>query len=161
MNTAYLLLGTNLGDRLINLRNAINHINKDCGKVVSLSSIYETAPWGFTEQDNFLNQVIILNTQLEPTALMEKLLSIEVEMGRIRTIKLGPRIIDIDILLIDSKVVNNDTLTLPHPELANRRFALIPLAEVASDIMHPVLHNTISQLLETCTDTGEVKNYRG
>ena len=159
MNTAYLLLGSNLGNRLANIHLAIHKIKDKCGKVLHTSSIYETAPWGYMEQDNFLNQVIVLQTSLEATELMEQLLAIEIELGRIRSIKLGPRIIDIDILLIDNKVVNNATLTLPHPEIANRRFALIPLAEVDGKIVHPLLDKTITMLLEECTDSGDVQKF--
>lgn len=157
MHKAYLLLGTNLGNRLAYLQQAEQFIQAMCGRVISQSSIYETAAWGLTDQPSFYNKVLVIETALLPEYLMQMLLSIEEKMGRKRTIKLGPRIIDIDILLIDTLINNSPLLTLPHPALPQRKFALMPLAEVAATIIHPILKKTIAQLLFACTDTLNVQ----
>jgi 2-amino-4-hydroxy-6-hydroxymethyldihydropteridine diphosphokinase len=151
--TAYLLIGGNLGDRAQNLQRAAELVESGCGDIIAVSAVYETAAWGFSEQPAFLNQVLVLHTLIPPLELMEKLLSIELEMGRVRGEKLGPRIIDIDILLIDGMVMETDTLTIPHPSLHLRRFALEPLAEVAAHVNHPVFQKTIAELLTDCPDT--------
>ncbi len=150
--TAYILIGGNIGDRFLNLQTAKELIKKNCGTILNESSIYQTAAWGITEQPNFLNQVLILTTTLEPEILMQKLLSIEESMGRKRTIKFGPRIIDLDILLIDDLVIKTELLSVPHPALPERKFALIPLNEIAPDLLHPVEKKSISQLLTDCND---------
>jgi len=152
MNTAFLLTGGNLGDRLQNLQQAYNLIEKNCGHISQSSSVYKTAAWGFTEQPDFYNQALQLETELSAEKLMGALLSIEKNMGRERDIKMGPRIIDIDILLLNDIVLNSSLITIPHPRLAERRFALTPLAEIAADITHPVLHKTIKELLAECKD---------
>lgn len=152
MNTAYLLIGGNLGNRSAYLQEAIHEIGQSCGNIVHSSAIYETAAWGLTDQPNFYNQALAVQTELSPEKLMQQLLRIEEKMGRKRTIKLGPRIIDLDILLIDELVISSGLLTLPHPALPDRRFALLPLNEIAPALVHPVLHKTIQQLLKECTD---------
>ena len=157
MHTAYLLIGGNLGNRSENLDQAIELIEKTCGSIVSKSSIYETAAWGLTEQPDFLNQVLVLQTKLEPENLMQQLLLIEEAMGRIRSIKMGPRTIDLDILLMEGIIVTTELLTLPHPALPKRRFALLPLSEVAPELIHPVEKKAISHLLKDCTDTLDVQ----
>ena len=157
MHKAYLLLGTNLGNRLAYLQQAEQLIQALCGRVISQSSMYETAAWGLTDQPSFYNKVLVIETTLLPEHLMQMLLSIEEKMGRKRTIKFGPRTIDIDILLIDQLTNNSTLLTLPHPALPQRKFALMPLAEVAATIIHPVEKKTIAQLLLTCTDTLNVQ----
>ena len=157
MHTAYLLIGGNLGNRSENLDQAIELIEKTCGSIVSKSSIYETAAWGLTEQPDFLNQVLVLQTKLEPENLMKQLLFIEEAMGRIRSIKMGPRTIDLDILLMEGIIVTTELLTLPHPALPKRRFALLPLSEVAPELIHPVEKKAISHLLKDCTDTLDVQ----
>jgi len=159
MSKAFLLLGSNMGDRMAHLKKAIQKTEEVCGKIVQTSSVYETAPWGFLNQGAFLNQVIEIETQIPPTLLMQLLLEIEVEIGRIREFKLGPRIIDIDILLIDDEIINNSILTVPHPELPKRRFALMPLIEIAKDIFHPELKKSIQQILSECTDEGHVQKF--
>jgi 2-amino-4-hydroxy-6-hydroxymethyldihydropteridine diphosphokinase len=158
MQTAYLLIGGNLGDKEKNLQQAIDLINESCGKIIHQSSIYKTAAWGITEQPEFLNQVLVLQTNLSPEILMQQLLQIEEKMGRIRTIKFGPRIIDIDILLMNNFIINTPLLTIPHPALPKRRFALLPLAEVAANFIHPVEKKSIQQLLQACTDDLDVQN---
>jgi 2-amino-4-hydroxy-6-hydroxymethyldihydropteridine diphosphokinase len=157
MHTAFLLIGGNLGDRFQNLQQAAQLIEEYCGDIIAISAIYETEAWGFAGQPAFLNQVLVLNTELDADRLMQKLLGIEHEMGRIREQKLGPRIIDIDILLLDDIVRESAMLTIPHPSLHLRRFALIPLAEVAAAKKHPVLNKTIAELLTDCPDTLAVK----
>jgi len=157
MNVAYLLIGGNLGNRSANLQNALYQIEKNCGKILDLSAIYETAAWGLTNQPSFYNQALILETNLTPNALMEELLSIETNMGRIRSLKLGPRIIDLDILLIDQLILDTELLTLPHPSMVQRRFALLPLAEIAPNLVHPILQKTIQELLMDCKDELDVQ----
>jgi 2-amino-4-hydroxy-6-hydroxymethyldihydropteridine diphosphokinase len=159
MNTAYLLTGGNLGDRLTHLRKAESLLNDQCGIVLKESSLYETAAWGNTDQPAFLNQALIIETKLNAKQLIRRVLKIEKIMGRIREEKYGPRIIDIDILLFNNDVINISFLKVPHPELQNRRFALLPLNEIAADIIHPVLNKSISELLIECKDELEVKKY--
>ena len=147
MNTAYLLIGGNLGDRAAYLEQAVKEIEALCGSITRISSIYETAAWGNTKQPAFYNQAIQLTTPLPPETLLEQLLAIEIEMGRVRTQKYGPRTIDLDILMIDDNVIDTQALTIPHPELHNRRFALLPLAEIAPSLFHPILDKSVSELL--------------
>lgn len=156
MHTAYLLTGSNLGDRTSYLRQAYRLIEQYCGSIQSASSFYQTAAWGFTDQPDFYNQALALQTTLPPAALMQQLLDIEQIIGRKRSIKMGPRIIDIDILLLDEAIINTDLLKTPHPFLHERKFALLPLAEIAPQAMHPVLHKNVQQLLEECTDPLDV-----
>ena len=153
----FLLLGSNLGDRTENLRRASAEVELLNCIIKKKSAIYETAPWGMDDQQDFYNQVIELQTSLEPEALLEKILAIETKLGRIRTGKWGPRTIDIDILLFGQTIVNSATLTLPHPGIPARRFVLVPLAEVAPDVIHPVLMKSVEVLLEECEDRLEVK----
>ena len=157
MNTAFLLTGGNLGDRKETLAQAKDLIAEQCGGVVATSSLYETAAWGNADQPAFLNQALQLETTLTARQLMRRLLKMEKLMGRIRKEKYGPRIIDIDILLFNNEVHNYPLLKLPHPEMQNRRFALLPLAEIAPTIVHPVLKKTTKQLLKECKDELEVK----
>jgi 2-amino-4-hydroxy-6-hydroxymethyldihydropteridine diphosphokinase len=157
MNTAYLLIGGNLGNRKDNLLTAISLINEQCGSLTKSSSIYQTEPWGKTDQPSFLNQALEICTSLNARQLLRKILKIEKAMGRIRKEKLGPRIIDIDILIFGNEIHNLRFLKIPHPEMQNRRFVLVPLAEINSELQHPVLKKTIAQLLEECPDNLEVK----
>jgi 2-amino-4-hydroxy-6-hydroxymethyldihydropteridine diphosphokinase len=159
MNTAYLLIGGNLGERKENLQSAQVLIVQLSGPVVTTSAIYETAAWGNTNQPSFLNQVLEIKTSLTARQLMRTILKIEKMMGRVRKEKLGPRTIDIDILFFNNEIYDLRFLKIPHPELQNRRFALQPLAEIVPDMIHPVLKKTIAQLLKECPDTLEVKKY--
>ena len=134
MRTAYLLIGGNLGNRKENLSKAISLINEQCGSLTRSSSIYETEAWGKTDQPSFLNQALEISTSLNARQLMRKVLKIEKEMGRVRKEKLGPRIIDIDILLFENEIHDLRFLKIPHPEMQNRRFVLVPLAEINSSI---------------------------
>ncbi|MDP3393546.1 2-amino-4-hydroxy-6-hydroxymethyldihydropteridine diphosphokinase [Sediminibacterium sp.] len=157
MHLAYLLIGSNLGDKATYLKNASSYIQQQCGQIVKQSSFYETEPWGFTEQPSFLNQALCIKTDLAPTHLMRALLQIESLMGRTRTIKMGPRIIDLDILQIDQQIINTPLLQLPHPAMHLRRFALIPMAEIAPTLLHPILNKTMTQLLTACSDETNVQ----
>ena len=159
MFSAFLLTGSNLGERVDNLARARELIKLNIGKIVAASSLYETAAWGITEQPPFLNQALEIETSLNARQLMRKILKTEKLMGRIREEKYGPRLIDIDILLYNNEKHNYRFLKLPHPEMQNRRFALEPLGEIAPEAMHPVFKKTISQLLKECKDPLPVKKY--
>lgn len=152
MHTAYLLMGGNIGNREEYLKQAIGLIRNLAGRPVQVSSLYETAAWGNADQGPFLNQAIQLETFLSAAALMTTLLLIEEKMGRKRMDRYGPRIIDIDILLYDQEVHQTAHITIPHPELPNRRFALEPLHELAPELNHPVLKKTVQDLLLDCQD---------
>lgn len=154
----YLSLGTNLGDRLKNLHTAITRLPP---KVILRfhSSIYETEPWGYSDQPAFLNQILKTETALEPLALLDFLKTIETTMGRQETFLFGPRLIDLDILFYDDLVMETPKLTIPHPRIAERAFILVPLAEIAPDLLHPVLKKTVQQL-KTGVDTGSVELFQ-
>ena len=156
MNKAYLLTGGNLGNRPENLAMAGKLIEQCCGNLVKKSSIYESAAWGFTDQPAFYNQSLLLVTTLSPANLIEQILSIETQMGRKRTIHMGPRIIDIDILFYNDEIINIPDLIIPHPRMQDRKFVLMPLNEIAANHMHPVLHKTINRLLKECPDQLDV-----
>lgn len=156
---AYLLTGGNLGDRAANLSRARELIGLHAGSVVAASSLYETAAWGNEDQPAFLNQALVIETELSPRRLIRRLLKLEKQMGRVREEKYGPRLIDIDILLYDQQVHQYPLLTLPHPALPQRRFALMPLAEIAPGLIHPVLNMSIRELLSECPDPLPVKKY--
>jgi 2-amino-4-hydroxy-6-hydroxymethyldihydropteridine diphosphokinase len=145
-NLVHLSLGSNLGDRERSLREAIQRIGQ-IGRITSVSSIYETEPVEFTDQPEFLNCAVELETSLMPAQLMQQLLEVEGAMGRQRIQKKGPRIIDIDILLFGEAVVDTPDLTIPHPAMHKRRFVLEPLAEIAPEARHPLLEKTIQELL--------------
>ena len=157
MNKAYLLLGSNLGNSKQQLSKAIMFIEKNIGPVTRRSGIYVTAAWGNTKQPDFLNQVIIVETALTVGATMQTILSIEKKMGRVRTKKNAPRIIDIDILFFNKEIIDQSGLIVPHPQLQNRRFVLIPLNELSANFIHPVSGKTIHQLLRVCPDKLAVK----
>ncbi len=143
----YLSLGSNVGDRAAQLRSALARL-EPTGRVLAVSSFYETEPMEFTQQPWFLNCAAALETNQSPKQLMASILRIEQAMGRQRLQKKGPRTIDIDILLFDSAVVNSSELTIPHPALHQRRFVLEPLAEIAPEVLHPTLKKTVRELLD-------------
>lgn len=159
MNTSYLLTGANLGNREQGLAKARELIAEQCGNISRVSSLYETAAWGNEDQPAFLNQAIELQTSLNARQLIRKILKVEKQMGRVRTEKYAPRVIDIDILFYNNEKHNYHFLKVPHPELQNRRFALLPLSEIAGDLIHPVLNKSINKLLAECIDTLPVKKY--
>lgn len=157
MKGIYLLLGTNLGDRAINLANAINLAAEQGVVIKAVSAIYETAAWGIEEQPGFLNQVLEVETTLSAEELLKTILAIELEMGRVRIQKWGERLIDIDILYYHDQVIDSPELTVPHPEIQSRRFTLVPLVELAAEELHPVLQKTQAELLAVCPDGLEVR----
>ncbi len=152
----HLLLGSNLGDRSTQLGVAIQLIGSDVGAIVTESSVYQTQPWGFEDQPWFLNQAIVVSSSLEPIETLHKIKQIEIKAGRKPSEKWHARHIDIDILLAEDKVIEQQDLVIPHPYFHERNFALVPLMEIASQVMHPILHKSIEELYLECRDTGEV-----
>lgn len=159
MNKVFLLIGGNMGDRLQNLHQAISLLSAAVGPVIQQSAVYETAAWGKTDQPAFLNQALLLSSRLSAQELIVTVLSVEEQMGRHRTEKFGPRVIDIDIMFYNEDVINEPHLTIPHPQMQNRRFALVPLNELAPQMVHPVLNKTLEELLLECKDELPVVNY--
>jgi 2-amino-4-hydroxy-6-hydroxymethyldihydropteridine diphosphokinase len=149
LTTAYLSLGSNLGDRAANLRQALEYLAIAGGEVVRRSSIYETEPQELREQPWFLNQVVEIGTTLSAPELLARIGEIERDLGRQRMIAKGPRTIDIDILFYGEAIVDTPELQIPHPRLAERRFVLQPLAELAPDLRHPKTSRTVSEMLAT------------
>ena len=137
-HTTYIALGTNLGERLDNLRAAITALAPDV-TLLAKSHVYETPPWGVTDQPAFLNMVVKAETDLEPDATLKYLKQIEAELGREKSVRWGPRLIDLDILFYDDLVINTPPLIIPHPRLHERAFVLVPLADVAAEYVHSVL----------------------
>ncbi|MFN0014519.1 MAG: 2-amino-4-hydroxy-6-hydroxymethyldihydropteridine diphosphokinase [Saprospiraceae bacterium] len=152
----FLGLGSNVGDRAANLRAAYDLIHRTIGKVAKRSHVYETEPWGNVDQDTFLNQVIMINTTMDPRELLEAITKIERQLGRVKKEKWGPRIIDVDILFYGKRVIRDKGLDIPHPELHKRAFVLAPLLEIAPDLEHPLLKKAIDQLYMDCEDQSDV-----
>lgn len=157
IHTAYILLGSNMGRRKSFLQKASKHIRKRVGIITRSSSIYQTAAWGKTNQPEFLNQVLEVNTESTASACLHLLLKIESEMGRVRSEKNAPRTIDLDILYFDGLILNTPSLTIPHPFILERRFVLTPLQEISPDYLHPVYQKSNTALLEQCSDPLNVK----
>ena len=157
MALAYISLGSNVGDRMANLRAAISELGK-LGTVTKTSSFYETEPVEFTAQDWFINCVVELETEHSPRELMAAILAIEQKMGRHRNLPKGPRNIDLDVVLYEKQIIDEPGLKVPHPAMHRRRFVLAPLAEIAPDAFHPVFIRSASDLLQTLgQDAGVVK----
>ena len=148
MSRAYVALGSNLGDREENLRTALKHLQENGVEVIKTSTFIETEPYGVTDQPGFVNAVCQVETELAPLELLRLLLSIEQEMGRVRLRRWGERNIDLDLLLYEDAVLESEELTLPHPDMQNRDFVLIPLAEIAGEVVHPVIGKSIKLLKE-------------
>ncbi len=158
MKRVFLGLGSNLGTRDQNLRQAMEKIMEFIGPVIRISSVYETEPWGFWSEDQFLNLVVEVETDLKPSGLLGRLLMIESLLGRLREGKgYKSRTIDIDILFYGKQVINKGDLKIPHARLHERRFVLVPLVEIAPDLVHPVLKKNMTTLLEECNDKGKVR----
>lgn len=159
MAVVYLGLGSNIGDREANLREALSRLSAKV-KLEEVSSIYETEPVGYTEQPWFLNLVCRGHTALEPRPLLDFVKALEREMGRKPGVRWGPRLIDVDILFYDDVVYSDEALVIPHPRIQERRFVLVPLAEIAPDLVHPVLGITVTELLAGVQDPATVRLYR-
>ena len=157
MNSAYLITGGNMGQRQEQLAYAARLIEERCGKIIDRSSIFETAAWGKTDQESFLNQALVLETTINARDLLNEILYIENLMGRDRIEKYGPRIIDIDIIFFNHQIIKENGLVIPHPEMARRRFVLEPLNQVIPAYIHPIYYKTISELLNACEDVLPVK----
>jgi len=154
----YLALGTNLGDRPANLSAAIETLPLEI-KVIAKSKIYETPPWGYENQPAFLNMAVKCETNLEPESLLKCLKQLEVQLGREQSFHWGPRLIDIDILFYDDLILESESLIIPHPRLRERAFVLVPLADIAPGFVHPVLKETIKELLAG-VDTDDIHSYK-
>jgi 2-amino-4-hydroxy-6-hydroxymethyldihydropteridine diphosphokinase len=158
MAIVYLGLGSNLGDRRNSLRRARRLLSDDLLRILRSSSLYETAPVELAEQPPFLNQVVEAETYLTPEELLERAAHVEEQLGRQRSIPKGPRTVDIDILLYDQQVIDAPGLTIPHPSMHQRRFVLEPLAELAPDLVHPILRRTVRSLRKDTLDQ-DVERY--
>jgi 2-amino-4-hydroxy-6-hydroxymethyldihydropteridine diphosphokinase len=158
MATAFIGLGSNLGDRTATLRTAIQRLEA-LGRITGISSLYETEPVGYLEQPSFLNAVVALETALTPADLLRALLGIERDLGRVRSFPNAPRTLDLDLLLVDNVILDTPDLTLPHPRLHGRAFVLVPLAEIAAQVVHPGSGKTMQKLLRALPDQGGVEVY--
>jgi 2-amino-4-hydroxy-6-hydroxymethyldihydropteridine diphosphokinase len=161
MKRVFLGIGTNLGDREANMKEAIAKIEEYIGRVLASSSVYETEPWGFKTGSDFLNIVLKVETELIPSGLLGRILMIESQFGRIRgEKKYSSRVIDIDILLYGDQVIDEESIKIPHPLMHERKFVLIPLCEIEPNMLHPVLKEPFSYLLQNCKDKSRVQKSR-
>ena len=151
----YLALGSNLGNRLENLKEAVAALSPQL-EVKAKSHIYETPPWGYEDQPLFLNQVLKAQTYLEPEPLLKHLKRLEIALGRKPSFRNGPRLIDIDILLYDNLVLNTPALTIPHPHMHERGFVLLPMMDIAPDLIHPVIQKSVREIIVSC-NLGNIK----
>ena len=156
-HTVYLALGSNLGDRLANLKQAIDSLTPQM-EVRAKSSVYETPPWGYADQPKFLNQVVKAKTYLEPEPLLKHLKRLEVALGRQASFPNGPRLIDMDILFYDELIVNTPSLVIPHPRLHERGFVLLPLMDISPDLVHPLSRKRVREMAAQ-TDVREIKKF--
>jgi len=159
MHTYYLLLGSNIGDKILHIENAITFISQQIGRISKESSKYRTEPWGLENQEDFINMVVQVSSDLSPEIVLDKIKVIEQQIGRIETEQWGPRVIDIDILYCDDVVLDTEKIKIPHPQIANRNFVLIPLIEIVGDMIDPMHNITIDEMYEKCTDSCEVYMY--
>jgi 2-amino-4-hydroxy-6-hydroxymethyldihydropteridine diphosphokinase len=158
MNKLYILLGGNLGDKKMIFSGARSRLNQLLGKITAKSAVYETEPWGFTSDDVFWNQVLEIATGLSPDEVLRQTQQIERELGRVRKSNhYDSRMIDIDILFYDDQIINQVNLTVPHPRIQDRKFTLVPLFELAPDLVHPVFRKSVRKLLDECTDQLKVE----
>lgn len=161
MVITYISTGSNIGDRYEALIKAREMLNNKAGIVTIHSSIYETEPWGFDAETHFLNQVLVIQTMLQPLRLMKVILDIEKQMGRKRNhLRYEPRIIDIDILLYGRDIIKKHNLQIPHPRMQHRKFVLVPLSEIAPDMVHPVSKLRIAELLDQVKDECKIKLWK-
>jgi len=157
----YLLLGSNLGEKKKQVNEAMDLIATMIGPVTMRSSLYETEPWGFSSEEFFLNRALQVLTFLSPEEVMQKIRGIEMIFGRERSGSgYSSRTLDIDILFYDDLVLNQETLIIPHPRIQDRKFALVPLDEIAHELIHPVLRKTIRELLRNCSDSGDIRKLK-
>jgi 2-amino-4-hydroxy-6-hydroxymethyldihydropteridine diphosphokinase len=156
-HTVYLALGSNLGDRLANLKQAIDSLTPQM-EVKAKSSVYETPPWGYEDQPKFLNQVVKAKTYLDPEPLLKHLKRLEVALGRQPSFPNGPRLIDMDILFYDDLILNTSSLVIPHPRLQERGFVLLPLMELGPDLVHPLSKKSVREMAAQC-DVGGIKKF--
>ena len=152
----YLALGSNLGNRAANLKEAITALSPQM-EVKAKSKVYETPPWGYIEQEKFLNQVLMVKTYLEPLPLLKHLKRLEVALGRKASFQNGPRLIDIDILFYDDLVLESPALVIPHPHVHERGFVLLPMLDIAPDLVHPVKQRSVRDMLAGCDLQGIVQ----
>ena len=162
LETVFVLLGSNLGDRELLVNQASKMIGERCGKIVAKSRLYESEPWGFKSEHWFLNRVVKVETALSPDDLMKELLEIEKELGRDRSVPhegYVSRPMDLDILYFGNEIIDTQMVKAPHPRLHERRFTLLPLCDIAPDFVHPTMKKTNLQLLDECRDAGKVNIY--
>ncbi len=161
MSSAYLGLGSNKGERINYIKNAFNEIEKISGTcVIKCSSIYETQPWGILTQNDYLNSAIKIETNLSAEDLLKELKGIEIKLGRQENLKWSEREIDIDLLFYENEIISKENMKVPHPQIENRKFVLIPLNEIAPSLIHPVLKKSMSELLKETEDKLSVRKYQ-